>query len=1026
MQSKRCMGVILAALLGLAVTVSGQNDQKKDAGSITASGQSVCLPLSGAGTGQVQLSGTWTGTITWKATARLAVATTPYRAINAADGTAGTTTTGNGLFTFGAAGLAQFCAEATAAITGTVTVDIRVSAGTGLSTQAGGAGGGGDASAANQVTGNASLASIDTKTPALVSGRQPVDGSGVTQPVSGTFWQATQPVSLATAPTTPVTGTFWQATQPVSGTFWQPTQPVSGTVTSNAGTNLNTSALALSATQTDRSQKTQITDGTRDGTVKAASTAAQAADTSLVVGLSPNSPLPAGTAVIGHVIADSGSTTAVTGNVTVQQATGTNLHAVIDTGSTTAVTQATAANLNATVAQGAAAAAANRWPVTVSDGTNTMPTADVAARAQFGKVTDGTNTAAVKAASTAAAAADPSLVVGLSPNSPLPAGTNAIGEVTQAQKIIDDVAPVSWDASTNGGVAVPVTAADGATGTLNISTLGAGCATLWMLPSATDILTGVVAFDVLPRLGGTWVELSGSNGDKTFIESDLNPHTTAYNGTYAGWRFPVQTFRKIRIRLKTPITGTSSISVWGTSVSEGCAPFGIARQGDPSRLNVSARNYTSDSPWGATWTSATAADTRATVTVTSLSSVFITIRPTGTITGGVITTELSDNGSDWFAAPGGGQLSLAGMATASQQSLTISVPAATTLAVRLVTQITGSSSPGISLVMIASSGAPVRTSTVNYKTGFTLTTAPLGISGVYTSAWFDNQNDGGQAVVCYARSNQASAASGFAMQQTTDTTDSNFTITAYSTGVAANTTQAAFANTYQRFWRVVYTNGGTGQTTFKIVCSINPVQFTLTDAVGVTYTNPTIYTAYDAGVSSATTQRVVQAQERTYAAATTAKTATANGTAAFLEVCGSASTTVRIQRIVVSGTVATAAVYGDLVVRKNSSALTGGTATTLTGTPYDSNSAAATATAKYFTALPTGGGTLVGTIHAGQALFPLTGTPATYEPQLDRAWRDTDAEIPVLRGVAQCIAVGFGTAPGNAPTLAVSVVWTEK
>ena len=35
-------------------------------------------------------------------------------------------------------------------------------------------------------------------------------------PVSGTFFQATQPVSLATAPTTPVTGTFFQATQPVS------------------------------------------------------------------------------------------------------------------------------------------------------------------------------------------------------------------------------------------------------------------------------------------------------------------------------------------------------------------------------------------------------------------------------------------------------------------------------------------------------------------------------------------------------------------------------------------------------------------------------------------------------------------------------------------------------------------------------------------------------------------------------------------------------------------------------------------
>jgi hypothetical protein len=42
----------------------------------------------------------------------------------------------------------------------------------------------GVATAGNQTTGNSSLASIDTKTPALVSGRQPVDPSGVTSPIS--------------------------------------------------------------------------------------------------------------------------------------------------------------------------------------------------------------------------------------------------------------------------------------------------------------------------------------------------------------------------------------------------------------------------------------------------------------------------------------------------------------------------------------------------------------------------------------------------------------------------------------------------------------------------------------------------------------------------------------------------------------------------------------------------------------------------------------------------------------------------
>lgn len=44
----------------------------------------------------------------------------------------------------------------------------------------------GAATSALQTTGNSSLSSIDTKTPALVTGRVPVDGSGVTQPVNGT------------------------------------------------------------------------------------------------------------------------------------------------------------------------------------------------------------------------------------------------------------------------------------------------------------------------------------------------------------------------------------------------------------------------------------------------------------------------------------------------------------------------------------------------------------------------------------------------------------------------------------------------------------------------------------------------------------------------------------------------------------------------------------------------------------------------------------------------------------------------
>ena len=63
--------------------------------------------------------------------------------------------------------------------------------------------------------------------------------------------------------------------------------------------------------------------------------------------------------------------------------------------------------------------------------TSNQGTPNTLANAWTVELTDGTNgPAAVKAASTAAAATDAALAVALSPNSPLPVGTNAIGTVT--------------------------------------------------------------------------------------------------------------------------------------------------------------------------------------------------------------------------------------------------------------------------------------------------------------------------------------------------------------------------------------------------------------------------------------------------------------------------------------------------------------------------------------------------------------------------------------------------------------------
>jgi hypothetical protein len=110
----------------------------------------------------------------------------------------------------------------------------------------------------------------------------------------------------------------------VTGTFWQATQPVSGTVTANAGTNLNTSALALDATLTGGTQQSKITDGTSVATVKAASTAAAAADKALVVAISPNNTVPVSMATAPALVAGS----AIIGKVAIDQTTPGTTNAV--------------------------------------------------------------------------------------------------------------------------------------------------------------------------------------------------------------------------------------------------------------------------------------------------------------------------------------------------------------------------------------------------------------------------------------------------------------------------------------------------------------------------------------------------------------------------------------------------------------------------------------------------------------------------------------------------------------------------
>lgn len=166
----------------------------------------------------------------------------------------------------------------------------------------------GASTSALQTTGNTALAAIEAAltNPLPVSGTVAISG---TVPVSATALPL--PTGASTAAKQPALGTAGSASAdvisvqgvasmtPIKTDGSGVTQPVSGTVTANAGTNLNTSTLALETGGNLAASKADL--DILAGAVTASKVQATIATA-----------LPAGTNVIGHVIVDTAPTTAIT------------------------------------------------------------------------------------------------------------------------------------------------------------------------------------------------------------------------------------------------------------------------------------------------------------------------------------------------------------------------------------------------------------------------------------------------------------------------------------------------------------------------------------------------------------------------------------------------------------------------------------------------------------------------------------------------------------------------------------------
>lgn len=141
-------------------------------------------------------------------------------------------------------------------------------------------------------------------------------------------------------------------------------------------------------------------------------------------------------------------------------------------------------------------------------------------------------------------------------------------------------------------------------------------------------------------------------------------------------------------------------------------------------------------------------------------------------------------------------------------------------------------------------------------------------------------------------------------------------------------------------------------------------------------------------------------------------------------ITGSASKTIRVTRIQLSGQ-ATAATPVIFSLIKRSAANSGGTSAALTAIPLDSGNAAASATLLNYSVNPTPGAA-VGTIRYQQMVLVPSTTPAT--PNVPITWDFTtrNGQGVVLRGTSQVLAVNYGGATVSGNVLAFDIEWTEE
>ena len=995
--------------------------------------------------------------------------------------------------------------------------------------------------------------SVDANTQALhvaLTGTNNVTVSNASLAVTGTFFQATQPVSIAAsvAVTGPLTDTQLRASA----------VPISGTVTSNIGT---TNGLALDATLTGGTAKTQLVGGAT-AKVLAASTAAVATDPALVVAISPNNSVAVtGTFFQGTQPVSIAASVPVTGTISLSNTNTTPLptgSAVFASGTFTAVDAVVAApDGTGTVLITGASTSGSIVPLACPNGVGSsiflirgLTAAQVAMTVYFEASTDSTNgtdgnwvdvkqrrtgtlvgvenvdyktqangyyrgnpagftylrarilgtfSAGVSVNLTASTAVGAVFL-----NSGIPTGSSTIGVVTlgagsasvgtvvlgagaaavgsvsvsnfpSSQAVTGPLTDTQLRAS-----AVPVSGTVSANATLSaettkvIGTVNVSAGQSITANAGTNLNTSALALDAT-LTGGAAKTIARTAAKGTTIAADLTSNPVDAN---------TQALHVAITGTPTVTVGNASLAVTGTFF-QGTQPVSIAASVAVTGALTDTQLRASAVPVSGTVTanatlSAETTKVIGTVNVSAGQSITANI---GTTNGLALDATLAKltvaqsaalgtntlamvGGSVTTAAPSyttgninplslttAGLLRMDGSGVTQPVSGTVTSNIGTTNGLALDATLTGGAAKmqlvgGAIAKVLAASTAPAATDpalvvsispnsiasgpadiTASGALGALNAVVQVSVAGL-SGAGF--QLAAGTLIGTIIA--EVSFDAGTTWNQTffDDPTTSNkvasIVFGSANTATARTIVTAGGASLVRV--RVSAFTSGTANITVRssqvndpsIIASGAPGAIPPPVALQVGGTDGANFRALSTDIGGRAIVSVVDGQKTTYSASATNITVAATATDVFT-ITGSATKTIRIFKIRLSGVQTTSGLVSVLML-KRSTANTAGTPAASPAVPHDSNNAAATATVVSYTANPTIG-TLVGNIRSDKFLVT-TPTATSTQPGLLYDFGNRPGQAIVLRGVNQVFALNLNGVTVTGGSFSYAVEWTEE